>query len=101
MVKHIVMWRLRDFAAGATKIENCRKLKAKLEVLPAVIPDLERLEVGINFDGSAAAFDVALTATFEDVRALRRYQAHPEHQKLVNEFLKEVRTEKIVVDYEF
>jgi len=94
------MWRLRDAAAGATKIENCRKLKAKLEALPALIPDLDGLEVGIDFDRSPAAFDVVLNATFKDVAALRRYQAHPEHQKLISEFLAKVRTEKVVVDYE-
>ena len=33
MIKHIVMWRLKDVAAGATKEENALKLKESLESL--------------------------------------------------------------------
>ena len=33
MIKHIVMWRLKDFAAGASREENAVKLKESLEAL--------------------------------------------------------------------
>lgn len=100
MVKHIVMWKLKETAAGRTKGENALLLRKKLEALPAEIPEIKRAEVGINFDESDAAFDVVLCAEFESVAALRAYQAHPEHQRLINDFLNEVRIEKRVVDYE-
>jgi len=100
VVKHIVMWKLKDFAEGATKAENARKLKSKLEGLRVVIPELRVAEVGINFDDSAAAYDVVLYSEFASVESLRAYQKHPEHRNLISEFLDKVRVDKKVVDYE-
>lgn len=100
MVKHIVMWKLKDFAEGASREENARKLKAKLEALEGTIPELQKAEVGINFDASPAAYDVVLYSEFADRDALRAYQRHPEHQRLISEFLDKVRIDKKVVDYE-
>ncbi len=100
MVKHIVMWKLKDFAEGATKVENARKLKSKLEELRGVIPEFKVAEVGINFDASASAYDVVLYSEFENWESLRSYQNHTEHQKLIGEFLDKVRIDKKVVDYE-
>lgn len=99
MVKHIVMWKLKDSAEGASKVENACKLKLKLEELRGVIPEL-KIEVGINFDASAAAYDVVLYSEFESKEALLNYQKHPEHRKLISEFLEKVRIDKKVVDYE-
>jgi len=100
MIKHIVMWKLKETAAGRTKAENALLLQEKLEALPAKIAEIKHAEVGINFDESDAAFDIVLCAEFESVAALRAYQAHPEHQRLIHDFLNEVRIEKRVVDYE-
>lgn len=60
MVKHIVMWKLKDYEVGREKAENAQILKAKLEGLQEVIPELKFAEVGINFDESEAAYDVVL-----------------------------------------
>lgn len=100
MVKHIVMWKLKDFAEGANKAKNARKLKQKLEALQTVIDELRFAEAGINFNGSDAAFDVILYSEFESREALATYQQHPAHQRLIADFLDKVRTEKTVVDYE-
>ena len=99
MVKHIVMWRLRDSAEGVSKEENAVKLKTRLEALPAEIPELEFAQAGINFCADPAAFDVVLYAEFKDKAALATYQAHPAHLRLI-EFLAKIRTDKGVVDYE-
>ncbi len=99
MIKHIVMWRLKDEAAGATKEENALKLKDSLESLTDKIPSLIAAEVGINFNPSPAAFDVVLYSEFEDQEGLNAYQNHPEHVKIVD-FVGEIRTDRAVVDYE-
>lgn len=99
MIKHIVMWRLKDEAAGATKEENAAKLKETLEALVDVIDELKAAQVGINFNPSPAAFDVVLYSEFEDRAGLEAYQKHPEHQKIV-EFVGEIRSDRAVVDYE-
>ena len=100
MIKHIVMWRLKDQADGVHKRENARRLKSKLEALGTKIKELRFVEVGINFNTSDAAFDVVLYSEFDNKQALQDYQKHPEHQKLIKDFLDKVRIDKKVVDYE-
>lgn len=99
MVKHIVLWRLKDFAEGADKAANAGKIKVALEGLQGRIPGLVSIEVGVDFERSAAAFDVALYSVFESREALAAYQVHPEHKK-VADFILRVRSERAVVDYE-
>ena len=99
MIKHIVMWNLKDFAAGADKKENAKKLKESLEALEGVIEEIKAIEVGLNFNPSPAAFDVVLYSEFENREGLEAYQKHPEHLKIVD-FVGEIRSERAVVDYE-
>ena len=51
MLKHIVVWKLKDFAEGASKDENAHKMKALLEGLKKKIKVIKTLEVGINING--------------------------------------------------
>ena len=99
MIKHIVFWKLKDFAEGAAKHQNALKVKTMLEDMRGKIPGMLKLEVGLNFESSDSASDISLYAEFESREALDAYQIHPEHMK-VKEFLPKVRTERRVVDYE-
>ena len=99
MIKHIVMWRLKEFADNATKRENAEKLKERLESLRAKIAEIKEIEVGINVNSSEAAFDVVLCSEFENQEALKIYQSHPDHKKIVD-FVTQIRTDRCVVDYE-
>ncbi len=98
MIKHIVMWRLKGEAEGATKQENARRLKESLESLKDKIESLKAVEVGINYNPSPAAFDVVLYSEFDDEEGLNAYQNHEEHLKIVD-FVGEIRTDRAVVDY--
>ncbi len=98
MIKHIVMWRLKQEAAGATKQENAMRLKESLESLKDKIESLKAVEVGINYNPSPAAFDVVLYSEFDDEEGLNAYQNHEEHLKIVD-FVGEIRTDRAVVDY--
>ncbi len=99
MIKHIVMWRLKDFAHGADKEGNAKKLKSLLESLESKISEIKRIEVGININPSYGAFDVVLYSEFDTLSDLEAYQKHPEHLEVVS-FVNEVRSERRVVDYE-
>ncbi|MDO6354216.1 Dabb family protein [Caloramator sp. CAR-1] len=99
MIKHIVMWRLKDEAEGRRKDENAKAMKSILEDLKGKIDVIQHLEVGINFAKSDAAFDVALYSEFKSKEDLEKYINHPEHKKVV-EFINKVREERYVVDYE-
>jgi hypothetical protein len=99
VIKHIVLWKLKDFAEGATKHQNALKAKALLEDMRGKIPGMVKLEVGLNFETSDSASDISLYTEFESREALDAYQIHPEHMK-VKDFLPHVRNERRVVDYE-
>ncbi|WP_027339119.1 Dabb family protein [Halonatronum saccharophilum] len=93
MVKHIVMWRLKEDRKEAGK-----KVKEILEGLKDKIEDIKAIEVGLDFNRSKSAYDIVLYSEFEDQGALARYQKHPEHLKAA-EFVREVVKERAVVDY--
>jgi hypothetical protein len=99
MVKHIVMWRLKDEADSRGKEENAILIKERLEALNGKIPGMVKLEIGIDFSASGDSCDVVLYSEFASREALQGYQKHPEHLA-VKPFIKEVRYERRVVDYE-
>jgi len=99
MVKHIVMWTLKDSAAGADKAANARKMKEQLEALTGKIPFLQELSVGIDVFAATPPCDVILYSSFATRADLDAYQIHPEHLKVV-EFVKQVVASRSVLDYE-
>ena len=100
MIVHIVFWRLHErSASGRTKQENALEMKQRFEALVGVIPGLARCTIGIDVAHTPDSADVALYSEFESRAALDAYQPHPAHQDIVA-FLKDVRTERRVVDYE-
>ena|SRR5271157_1430197 len=98
MVKHVVMWKLKDFAEGAGKKENALKIKSSLEGLKSKIKEVKYLEVGISAGDATDFYDIVLISEFKDLRDLESYQKHPEHVKAA-EFISKVRLERKVVDY--
>lgn len=99
MIRHIVMWKLKDGAMGCTKTENALSMKNQLERLAGVIPELKYLQVGMNVAQGQGAYDIVLVSEFEDLEKLNVYQNHPEHLKIA-EFIGKVREDRVVVDYE-
>jgi len=99
MVKHIVMWRLKENAHGYERAENAKLFREKLEGLAGRIPGLLSIEAGIDFSCSSASYDVVLYSVFSDREALDAYQVHPEHEA-VKAFIVEAAAERAVVDYE-
>lgn len=99
MVKHIVMWRLKDTAHGNSKAANAHLIKEMLEKLSGRIPGMLKIEVGIDYAGAENSADVVLYSEFESREALERYQIHPEH-KAVMPFIMDARSERRVADYE-
>lgn len=95
MIKHIVMWNLKE----ENKLENAKKLKASLEDLKEEINEIKEIEVGININNSDASMDVVLYSVFNTLEDLDIYQNHPKHLK-VKEFVKNISTNRKVVDFE-
>lgn len=98
MLKHVVMWKLKETAEGKTKAENTQFMKEHLEALWGVVPELKSVEVGINVKESDMAYDAVLIAEFENEAALAAYKIHPEHVK-ISSYCKKIRESRVVVDF--
>ena len=99
MFKHIVLWKLKETANGKSREENARLMKERLEELANMVDGLRHLEVGLNVIASDDAADVALYTAFESRAAYQAYYDHPAHKALAG-FIKEVRVDRRVIDYD-
>lgn len=97
MVKHIVMWKLKQSAHGNDKTTNAKLIKEKLESLNGKIEGLLKAEVGIDFLGGGN-FDIVLYSELVDSNALDSYQQHPLHQAILP-FIREAVEDRKAVDF--
>ena len=59
MVKHIVLFKLKDEAPADEKLAAMNSFKAAIEALPAKISVIRKIEVGLNIN-PAEAWSIAL-----------------------------------------
>jgi len=98
MIRHVVSWKLiTPDAAG--KDAGFETIRTALEALPALIPEIESLEVGRNIAYPESNWDVVLIADYASLDALEAYQVHPEHQRVVG-IIKPLVAERSNVDFE-
>ena len=97
MVKHIVIWNLKDEYQDEQKLDQAQKMKDELEALPDFIEGILSLKVYANPLPSSSG-DVILVSAFVDQEALTAYQIHPEHRR-VAEFIHTVAKERKCMDY--
>lgn len=98
MVRHIVMWTLKEEAEGGSAAENAAIMKEKLEALNGRIEGLSHLEVSFDIIAADPECHVVLCSEHDDVDALNHYQGHPEHQACVS-FVKKVAASRKALDY--
>lgn len=100
MIKHIIMFKLKDFGSESIKKQKLEELKKMIDELGNTIKEIVCIEAGINFSTRNVAYDLVLLSVFKTKEDLLLYSAHPEHQKLV-EFLKDIKISSVVVDYSY
>lgn len=94
MVRHVVMWKVKD------KSIHPEEIKAKLLSMKGKIPALRDFEVGTDFNGSPMAYDLVLISTHESRIELEQYQNDPVHQA-VSSYVRERIDSRAVVDFEY
>ncbi len=98
MIKHIVMWKLKDSAEAKSKEENARLIKMKIEELKGKIDEIVDIEVGINIVDDPAAYDLVLYSVFKNRDDLDSYAKNPIHLEVVD-MVKKLVVLRVVVDY--
>ena len=99
MVKHVIMWTLRDIYSGAQEEEIKQGIKEHLEGLKGKIPGLYDIKVITNGLESSNA-DVMLESTFFNEEALKGYAVHPDHVAVANEFVRPFTASRTCMDFE-
>jgi len=99
MIKHIVMWKLKEQAEGADRLANAHEMKRRLDACAAIVPGILAFEVVLAQAGLEATYDVLLYSEFDSKETLEAYANHPTHKALMP-FFKAVRDERQCMDYE-
>jgi len=99
MIKHIVMWKLKDQAEGADRLSNAHEMKRRLDECAAIVPGIVTFEVTLAQPDLEATYDVVLYSEFADRAALAAYIQHPVHQAVVP-FIGAIREGRQCMDYE-
>lgn len=99
MLKHIVLWKLKDHAEGADRATNARKMKEMLDACATLVPGILKFEVALPQPGLEATYDLVLYSEFESKAVLDAYQEHPRHVAL-KPFFSAVREARQCMDYE-
>jgi hypothetical protein len=99
MVKHVIVWTLKDEYSASEK-ENIKKdIKEGLEGLKGKVPGIVEIKVHINGLESSNT-DLILDSTFDNEEALKGYAVHPEHVKVATEKVRPYTSIRSCFDYE-
>ena len=97
MVEHIVLFRWTE-EAGQAAIDNAL---AELRGLKDKIAGVVDLSCGANFSERAQGYTHGLVVRFTGRAALEAYIPHPEHQRVIQNFINPIRADVLAFDYEF
>ena len=95
MVIHVVMWKFKD---DVDKDAAFGELKPLLEGLVDRVPDLDSLELGLNFNDGDASWDLVLRSSHKNQAVLEAYRVHPDHVAAAKRVVELVK-DRAVVDF--
>lgn len=99
MVKHIILWQLKDELSDADKAQVKADIKAGLEGLAGKIPGL--IDIKVQTEGLASSnADLMLDSTFEDEESLKGYAVHPAHVAVADGAVRPHTKTRVCLDFE-
>ena len=99
MVKHIILWTLKDEFSAEEKENIKAEIKESLEGLMGKIPGL--LEIKVITKGLASSnADLMLDSSFVDEAALKGYAVHPEHVAVADGKVRPFTATRSCLDFE-
>ena len=99
MVKHIILWQLKDEFSAEEKAAIKAGIKEGLEGLAGQIPGLVDIKVQTAGLASSNA-EVMLDSTFEDEASLKGYAVHPAHVEVANTKVRPFTKTRLCLDFE-
>ncbi len=99
MVKHVILWQLKDELSDSEKAEVKAGIKEGLEALKGKIPGLIDIKVEIHPLSTSNA-DVMLDCSLEDEESLKGYAVHPEHVAVADNKVRPYTKTRVCMDFE-
>lgn len=99
MVKHVILWTLKDDLSAEEKEQVKLGIKEGLEGLKGKVPGIVDIQVNIHGLASSNA-DLMLDSTFTDEEALKSYAVHPEHVAVADTKVRPYTKLRSCLDYE-
>ena len=98
MVKHIVLFKLKDEVPETDKLVVMNKFKEAIEALPEKISVIRKIEVGLNMN-PGESWHIALYSEFDNLDDVKFYATHPDHVA-AGKIIAEAKESRSCVDYE-
>lgn len=98
MVKHIVLFKLKDEVPETDKLVVMNKFKEAIEALPAKISVIRKIEVGLNMN-PGESWHIVLYSEFDNLDDVKFYATHPDHVA-AGKIIAEAKESRSCVDYE-
>lgn len=99
MVKHIILWQLKDGLSDEEKATVKAEMKTALEALVGQVPGLAELQVQTAGLPTSNA-DVMLYSVLESPQALADYAVHPAHVAAADSFVRPYVKRRLGLDFE-
>lgn len=98
MVKHVILWQLKEEFSEKEKKRIKLEIKDGLEALVGVVPGL--LEVKVNIEGLPSSnADLMLDSLLESEEALKEYAIHPAHVAVADSKVRPYTRTRVCLDY--
>lgn len=99
MVKHVIIWTLKDDISEEEKVQVKKNIKAGLEGLKGKIPGM--IDIRVYIDGlESSNADLMLDTSFEDEASLKGYAVHPAHVEVATNSVRPFTKIRSCFDYE-
>jgi len=99
MIRHIVMFKLKDFGNEPDRENVCREVLNHLDELPLKIDLIRCYKAGMDIRKLNWSYDIVLEMNFDSMADLDAYTIHPAHKEFVA-FNKDYSIAKTCVDFE-
>lgn len=99
MVKHVILWKLKEELSAEEKAMRASAMKEQLESLVGRVPGLVSLTIVTNGLASSNA-DVMLDSVLESEEALKGYAVHPAHVAVADGYVRPYTQVRMCMDYE-
>lgn len=99
MVRHVILWKIKEEKSAEEKAQIKAGVKKGLEGLAGQIPGLLDIKVQADSLESSNA-DLMLDSSFTDEEALKAYAVHPAHVEVADTYVRPFMEVRMCLDFE-